>query len=102
MPRSTTDVATSALPYFPGWFDRLTDWVDRMPGPNFVYALGLLVFQFAYMTALLWLDGKLPVGSVDFRLVFLVVVTPYLLGAVLPGWRRRRGTRELPPGAHRR
>src|SRR5262245_29508308 len=79
MPRSTTDVATSALPYFPGWFDRLTDWVDRMPGPNFVYALGLLVFQFAYMTALLWLDGKLPVGSVDFRLVFLVVVTPYLL-----------------------
>jgi hypothetical protein len=50
-----------------------------MPGPNALYSLGLLVFQFGYVTVLLWLDGKLPVGSIDLRLVFMVVVTPYLL-----------------------
>src|SRR5262245_57092726 len=66
-------------PYSPGWFDRLTDWVDRMPGPNFLSCVGLLLFQFGYLTAMLWLNGKLPVGSIDLRLAFVVVVTPYLL-----------------------
>jgi hypothetical protein len=66
-------------PYAPGWLDRLTDWVDRMPGPNFLYCLGLLVFQFGYATGLLWLDRSLPVGSIDFRRVFSVVVAPYLI-----------------------
>jgi hypothetical protein len=50
-----------------------------MPGPDSLYCLGLLVFQFGYVTALLWFNGKLPVGSIDFRLVFMVVVAPYLL-----------------------
>src|SRR5262245_39272833 len=79
MPRSTRETANVERPYSPGWFDRLTDRVDRMPGPNVLYCLGLLVFQFGYVTALLWFNGKLPVGSIDLRLVFVVVVTPYLL-----------------------
>jgi len=66
-------------PYPPGWLDRLTDWIDRMPGPNLLYCLGLLVVQFGYVTALLWFNGKLAVGSVDLRLAFVVVVAPYLL-----------------------
>jgi hypothetical protein len=78
-PRSARHAATFELPYAPGWFDRLSDWIDRMPGPNLAYAIGLLVFQFGYVTGLLWLDGRLPVGVVDLRLVFIVVVTPYLL-----------------------
>jgi len=66
-------------PYSPGWMDRLIDWVDRMAGPNALYCLGLLVLQFGYVTALLWFNGKLPVGSIDLRLAFVVVVAPYLL-----------------------
>jgi hypothetical protein len=31
------------------------------------------------VTALLWFNGKLPGGSIDLRLVFMVVVAPYLL-----------------------
>jgi hypothetical protein len=53
-PRSARETA-SERPYPPGWFDRLTDWIDRMPGPNALYSLGLLVFQFGYVTVLLWL-----------------------------------------------
>jgi hypothetical protein len=79
MPRSARETATFERPYSPGWFDRLIDWVDRMPGPNALYCFGLLVVQLGYVTALLWLNGKLPIGSIDLRLVFVVVVTPYLL-----------------------
>jgi NTE family protein len=78
-PRTTRAASNLERPYSPGWFDRLTDWIDRMPGPNVLYFLGLLVFQFAYVTGLLWSNGKLPVGSIDLRLAFIVVVTPYLL-----------------------
>ncbi len=79
MPRFARTPVNFERPYPPGWLDRLTDWIDRMPGPNILYCLGLLVFQFVYVTGLLWFNGKLPVGSIDLRLVFAVVVTPYLL-----------------------
>ena len=79
MLRSARTIANFERPYSPGWFDRLNDWVDRMRGPNSLYCLGLLIFQFGYVTALLWFNGKLPGGSIDVRLVFPVVVAPYFL-----------------------
>jgi hypothetical protein len=79
VPRSAGQTTTFERPYPPGWLDRLTDWVDRMPGPNFLYCLGLLLFQFGYATALLWLTRRLPVGSIDFGRLFTVVVAPYLI-----------------------
>jgi hypothetical protein len=39
-PRPARHAATFDLPYAPGWFDRLTDWIDRMPGPNLVTPSG--------------------------------------------------------------
>jgi hypothetical protein len=50
-----------------------------MPGPNSAYYLGLAAFQFAYLTGLLWLNDKLPVGSFDLPRTFMVIVAPYLL-----------------------
>ena len=76
MPRSARETTNFERPYPPGWLDRLTDWVDRMPGPNFLYCLGLLVFQFGYATALLWLNRRLPVGSIDYRRAYAVAVAP--------------------------
>ena len=77
--RSARMAAEFERPYPPGWLDRLTDWIDRMPGPNSLYCLILLIFQFGWVTGLLWLNGKVPVGTIDVRLVFFVVVAPYLL-----------------------
>lgn len=79
MPRSGEAEPTVELPYPPGWLDRLIDWIGRMPGSNVLYCLGLLVLQFGYLTALLWANGTLAVGSVDLKLAFVVVVAPYLL-----------------------
>ena len=66
-------------PYPPGWIERLADWVDRMPGPNSLYYLALLVLELGYLSVLLWLTGRIPVGSVDVPHAFVVVIAPYLL-----------------------
>jgi len=50
-----------------------------MPGTNGLYSLALLVVQLAWVTGLLWLGGKMPIGSIDLPRALLVVVTPYLL-----------------------
>jgi hypothetical protein len=67
-------------PYPPGWFDALIDWIDRAPGPNALYPIGLLVAQAAYVTGLIWWNGKLPFGVIDPQRMFVVVVAPYLIG----------------------
>jgi hypothetical protein len=77
--RSTTDSVAFERPYPPGWFDRLIDSIDRAPGPNALYMAGLLLAQAIYVTGLIWWSGNLPVGEVDPRRLFVVVVAPYLL-----------------------
>lgn len=67
------------LPYRAGWFDRLTDAIDRMPGPNCLYALVIAALQLAYLTVGLWAAGTVPTGTVNLRLAFFAVVTPYFL-----------------------
>jgi hypothetical protein len=32
---------TKPRPYAPSWIDRLTAWVERLPGPSWLYYLGL-------------------------------------------------------------
>jgi hypothetical protein len=61
------DLARAAFepPYPPGWFDRLIDWIDRRPEPNAVWALGLLVVQSAWLSAVGWLGGRAPAGRFD-------------------------------------
>jgi hypothetical protein len=78
--RYSTDSIAFQPPYPPGWFDRLIDWIDRAPGPNALYLVGLLFVQGAYVTGLIWWNGKLPVGEIDLPRLFIVVVAPYLLG----------------------
>jgi hypothetical protein len=68
-------------PYAPGWLDLLLDRIDRAPGPNLLYVLGLLFAELAWLTGVLWANGKVPVGTIDFGRTFLVVVAPYLLWA---------------------
>jgi len=97
MLRSTEGPRGFERPYPPGWLDRLSDWIDRMPGPNSAYYLGLAAVQLAYVTGVLWLNDKLPVGSVDPPRIFMVIVAPYFLwlrsyldrvaGAAMDGFR---------------
>jgi hypothetical protein len=66
-------------PYPAGWFDRLLDAIDRAPGPNAAYLVGLLLLEAIYVSSLLWWNAKVPIGEIDFLRLFIVVVAPYLL-----------------------
>ena len=66
-------------PYAPGWLDRLIDWIDRMPGPNWVYPLALLVAQFLWVSGLLWWNGVTARASYHPSQIFVVAIAPYLL-----------------------
>jgi hypothetical protein len=50
-------------PYAPSWVDRFTAWVARLPGPSWVYYLGLgLVLLFVQAIAM-WVEGAFPIGT---------------------------------------
>lgn len=54
-------------PYPIGWIDQLLTWIDRLPGPLWVYAICTLIFFFLLINAVFWIDGSLPVGVIDFE-----------------------------------
>jgi hypothetical protein len=55
--------ATFAPPYPPSWFDRLTDWVDRLPGPAWAYYLILGAIAVLVGAAIQWREGGFAVGT---------------------------------------
>lgn len=53
--------------YPSGWIDQLLTWIDKLPGPIAVYGLLALIFFFLLINAVFWLDGSLPLGTIDFE-----------------------------------
>lgn len=70
------------LPYAPSWLDRLTRWVDGLPGPYWAYYLGLGLALFGLLTAIKWLDGTHAVGTLSLRLFEFTLWGMYILTAV--------------------
>lgn len=55
---------TTEAPFPPSWIDRLIQWIDRLPGPSWLYhGLGVLALALL-INAVLWMDGSVPYGSV--------------------------------------
>ena len=50
-------------PYAPSWINRLTAWVGRLPGPSWLYYLGLGVALFLAQAIVLWVEGAFPSGT---------------------------------------
>jgi hypothetical protein len=60
-----SDKNGTQTPYSPSWVDRLVVWIDRLPGPYWlIYTLAMIITG-AIINATLWLNGDLPVGSLD-------------------------------------
>ncbi|MFQ5595699.1 MAG: hypothetical protein ACE5HA_16255 [Anaerolineae bacterium] len=55
-----------AQPYPPSWVDRFIGWVQRRPGPSWVY-LGMWLALFLVINAAKWLDGSQPVATLQLR-----------------------------------
>ena len=52
-----------ARPYPPSWADRHQLWVTRLPGPSWLYYLGLGLALIVLQVAILWAEGAYPVGT---------------------------------------
>lgn len=73
------------LPYPPSWIDRFTRWLDRVPGPAWVYyVIAAIILAVAHALAH-WQVGAYPVGTFDafhvwfmVELVFIVAFVYYL------------------------
>ncbi len=71
--------STFAPPYPPSWFDRFTDWVDRLPGPAWAFYLTLAVVVVLAETAIQWKEGTFPVGSFSLLQVWNVGYFAFVL-----------------------
>ena len=92
------NASAPAVPYPPSWIDRLTERIDRLPGPDWLVYAAAAVAILAVITLVQWRAGTYPVGT----------LYPYHIGAAatIPGWlwfvRRlnlwaRRAVDGLPP-----
>jgi len=55
----------TAQSYPRSWADRFMDWVERLPGPIWLFYLGLWLALFLMANAVKWLDGSQPLGSIE-------------------------------------
>lgn len=70
---------TLAVPYPPGWFDRFTTWVDRLPGPAWSFYLILGLGVSVAGSAIQWIEGAYPLGTFNPLHVWTLGNFAYLL-----------------------
>jgi hypothetical protein len=68
-----------ARPYPPSWADRHKLWVTRLPGPGWLYYLGLGLALIVLQAAILWAEGAYPVGTLVPGHLFIAGMMPLLL-----------------------
>ena len=78
-PKPTAGSSAFVPPYPPSWFDRFTDWVDRLPGPAWGFYLILAAAVVLAETAIQWREGAYPVGTFNPLTVWSVANFAYLL-----------------------
>lgn len=62
--------APARLPYPPSWLDRLTDRVDRLPGPAWAYYVGFGLVLLLAQVIVKWSDGTYASGFVFYHLIY--------------------------------
>lgn len=66
-------------PYPPSWLDRLMDWAQQLPGPAWLFYLGVGLMLVLARTVVAWGDGSVPVGTFFPTHILLASTPPYLL-----------------------
>jgi hypothetical protein len=67
-------------PYSPSWIDRLTDWIETLPGSSWFYFLGLAVVILLVQATVMWMEGAAPFGTIfQFQFFFAGVVAFFFI-----------------------
>ncbi len=74
-----TENTNNERTYAPSWVDRLTAWVERLPGPNWSYYLGLGLFLILVQVIVLWAEGASPISEYMTVYGFLALVISFFL-----------------------
>jgi hypothetical protein len=65
--------------YSPSWIDRLTDWIEKLPGSGWIYYLGLGLILVLLQVTVMWIEGVAPVGTIyQFQVFFAGVISFFL------------------------
>ena len=86
--QSVRNSETMAQLYPPSWVDRFIGWIKRLPGPSWLFYLGLWLVLFLLVNAVKWLDRSQPLGIIEPLLapgvadgVYFLAMMHYLNGA---------------------
>jgi hypothetical protein len=80
--QASRSLAQAARPYPPSWVDRLTGWVDRLPGPAWPYYAGVALVLILARAAVGWSDGSYAFGDFFPVHVLAASTAPYLAFAL--------------------
>ncbi|HET7011182.1 MAG TPA: hypothetical protein VFI11_10435 [Anaerolineales bacterium] len=67
-------------PYYPSWVDRLTQRIDRFPGPAWAFYLVTGLLAYLLISMVQWSAGTYPVGTFSRVHAVGAFLTPYALG----------------------
>jgi hypothetical protein len=76
-------MSNTDTPFFsPSYINRLTTWVERLPGPGWGYYAGFSAFLLTLQTATSWLEGATPVGTFLWEHIFLSFAIPFIIAVL--------------------
>ena len=64
--------------YAPSWINRFAAWVDRLPGPSWLYYLGIGLVLLLVQLVVLWSEGRFAIGTVFPIQVFQAVMMGFI------------------------
>jgi hypothetical protein len=70
-------------PYAPSWLDRFNTWLTRLPGPTWVYYVGIWLILVLLQIAALWGEGAYPAGTFLLNHTAIAGLIPLLLALAL-------------------
>jgi hypothetical protein len=79
---NTTTANSEERPYKPSWFDRFTNWVERLPVSAWVFYVGLGSALVLCQMLFLWLDGGLQAEALLPVIIFNGWATPFILALI--------------------
>jgi hypothetical protein len=67
------------VPFPPSWIDRLITWIDNLPWPAWLFYLLSTLAIVVLGNMLFWIDGSIPIGSVDRIITIFAIIVFYWL-----------------------